>query len=252
MAQLQSVAHATEPGMTCSQATGVARRALLKLGYTISTVEPAKAGAPGKVVGLRHSGYTPYVPESDDVYTTVVQVQCSDNGSEFQALSNESFFQRMDLRKAFASAINAMGERKVDRPRVKTAPDLGLLIAVEPQRGRQAGAEFGADLSASGITPVQVKIENRTERTYSFQRDQVTLVTQEGKRMDALDPAAIGGRLGDGLRAQLEQKSIHEGQLAPGATLQGFLYFPVSTYHRATIVLLDLASEEPEGFTVEF
>ena len=65
--QLESVARASEAGMPCSQATGVARRALLKLGYTITTVEPAKPDAPGKVVGVRHTGYTPHIPEADDV-----------------------------------------------------------------------------------------------------------------------------------------------------------------------------------------
>ena len=167
-------------------------------------------------------------------------------------MTNESFFRRLDLRQAFGSAVSAMAESKVERPRLKDAPELGLVIAVEPKRAREAGAEFGADLPASGITPVQVKIENRTERTYSFQRDQVKLVTQEGQRMEALAPDEIGSKLGDGMRTQLEQKMIGEGELVPGATLQGFMYFPVSTYRRATVVLLDQESEEPEGFSVEF
>jgi hypothetical protein len=249
---LQSVARVAENGMPCSQATAIARQALLKLGYTVAAVEAAKPGAPGRVVGERNTGWTPRIAETGSVYTTAIQVTCSDTGATFEALTDEGFTRRMGLRRDFPPAIAELLTRKVNRPRAKQEPDRGLLISVEPQRGRDAGSEFGTDLPASGVTPVRLKIENRTERTYGFERAQVKLVTQEGRRVDALAVDVLGQRLGEPLQAQLAAKLITDGDLTPGATRTGFMYFPAAAYRRATIILLDRESDESEGFTVEF
>jgi hypothetical protein len=152
------------------------------------------------------------------------------------------------MRRDFPLAIAAVIAQPTRRPRAKKEPDQGVLITLEPQRSRESTAEFGADLPASGVTPVRMRIENRTTRTYGFQRAQVKMVTQEGKRVDALAPSSIGG----GLQGQLEQKLIAEGDLAPGAMLNGFMYFPSSAYRRASVLLLDRDTDEGEGFAVEF
>lgn len=237
--------------MTCAQATGVARRALLKLGYTIDKVDPAKSGVIGTVVGLRNTGFTPRIVEQGDIYRTEIAVRCSDTGSTFEGSTSEGFARRMSLRRDYPEAIAAVIQQPVRAPRVKQEPDLGLIITVEAQRSREASAIFGTDLPASGITPVQVKIDNRTERTYAFSRDRVKLVTQDGRNAPPLTAHDLT-KLGAGLPAQLEGKLIGEGDLGPGANHAGFMYFPAAAYRRATIILLDRETDEPEGFNVEF
>lgn len=249
---LNTVGRVSEPGMPCSQAIAIAGRALVKLGYTVETVEPAGPNVPGRVVGQRETGWTPRIPEPDTVRSIVITVSCSDSGSEFEASTDESFFRRRELRQGFSRAINAMAEGRIEQPRIGSQLQPGLVIAVEPQRNRGAAAEFGADLPASGVTPVHLKIENRTERTYGFQRANVKLVTQEGKSVEPLPLEAVTDRLGSGLRAKLEMKLIGEGDVAPGAMLAGFVYVPVSAYRRATILLMDRATGEAEGLAVEF
>jgi hypothetical protein len=249
---MESIGSVTEPGMTCAQATGIARRALLKLGYTIDKVEPAKSGVPGKVVGIRHTGWTPRVAEEDDVYRTEITVRCSDAGSTFEGATTEPFTRRLGLRRDYPSAIAAVTQQPVRRPKISEEPEQGLIITVEAQRSRDADAIFGADLPASGVTPVQVKIDNRTDRTYAFSRERVKLVTQDGRNATPLSQRDLADKLGAGLPAQLDTKLIADGDLSPGAQRSGFMYFPAAAYRRATIILLDRENDEAEGFNVEF
>lgn len=238
--------------MTCAQATGVARQAVLKLGYTVEAVEPAKSGVPGRVVGLRHTGWTPRIAEEEDVYRTEITIRCSDSGSTFDMATSEGFTRRLSLRRDFPPAIAAVVQQPIRRPRIREEPDQGLIIAVEAQRSRDAHAVFGADLPASGVTPVQVKIDNRTERTYAFSRERVKLVTQDGRNAAPLTAHDLAAKLGTNLPAQLEGKLIADGDLGPGANRSGFMYFPAAAYRRATIILLDRENDEAEGFNVEF
>lgn len=251
-ARLRPVATVTERDLPCTQATAIARQALIKLGYTIDSVEDAKPGVPGRVLGIRDTGWTPRIAESGSIYTAAVEVRCSDAGATFEVLSDEGFTRRIGLRRDFPPAVAALLERKVKRPRAKREPERGLLITVEPQRGREAGAEFGADLPAFGVTPVRLKIENRTARTYGFEQAQVKLLTQEGRLVEPLRDEEIENRVGAPLQAQLAARRITDGDLNPGATLQGFVYFPAAAYRRATVIMLDRENDEPEGFSVEF
>jgi len=127
-----------------------------------------------------------------------------------------------------------------------------LIIEVEPQSSHQALAQFGVDLPAVGITPVQVKLENKTQRAYGFEVEKVRLVSQEGTRVASLSLGEAAEKAGPGARAELEKKLITNGDLAPGAKRVGFLYFPSSAYSRATVTLIDRESDETEGFSVEF
>lgn len=248
---VESIGSVTESGMTCAQATGVARRALLKMGYTVESVEAAKSGVPGKVVGLRNTGWTPRIAEDGDVFRTVITVRCSDSGSTFDGTTSEPFTRRLGLRRDFPDAIAAVIQQPVRPPKVRDEPEEGLIINVQTQRSRDASSAFGLDLPASGITPVQVKIENRTDRTYGFSRERVKLVTQDGRNAPPLTGRDLSEKTGSS-GAALEAKLIAEGDLEPGGSRTGYMYFPAAAYRRATIILLDRENDEPEGFNVEF
>ena len=54
------------------------------------------------------------------------------------------------------------------------------------------------------------------------------------------------------LQPVLESKQIADAEIAPGASLKGYLYFPAAAYQRARIELFDVDGEESEGFSVDF
>jgi hypothetical protein len=242
---------ATEAGMACTQAERVAKGALLRLSYHPETVTAPKAGVPGTVLGHKNSGWATASPEPGTEYTATVTITCSNQGARFDAETDEPLPASLTFKADFAKAIRTVAERRITRPRLKERPQTGLLISVEPLRSGDASKEFGADLTASGITPVRVKIDNRTDRTYAFAADGVQLVTQEGEHVEPLTDDKAGA-LAASWRDYLRKKRIEDGQVAPKAVLTGFLYFPVSAYRRATLVLIDQETEEEEGFSVEF
>lgn len=237
-----------QAGMPCSEAVRVASGALLRLGYIIGPVQAPQAGVPGTVVGHRNTGWALTDPVPGTEYTATVTITCSNRGADFDAVTDQPLPGALGFKTDFASAVRKVAERRTVRPRLAENPETGLVIGVEPLRGSAASSAFDANLSGAGITPVRVKIDNRSDRTYLFAGARVQLVTQEGARVDPLpiDRAAPAAR------AEMRQRQIADGVLAPQAVVSGFLYFPASAYRRATLVLIDQESEEEEGFSVEF
>lgn len=242
---------ASQPGMACSEAERVAKGALLRLNYSTDSVVSAEPGMPGTVVGHKNSGWATARPEAGDEYTATVTISCSNSGARFEAQTDEPFPGSLSFQRDFERMITAVAARRINRPRIAERPATGLVISVEPLRSSDASAEFGSDLPAQGITPVRIKIDNRTDRTYDFVADSVTLVTQEGARVEPY-PDSRAGKLSADMQTTVNKKRIADGRLAPSAVLSGFLYFPASAYRRATLVLIDQETEEEEGFSVEF
>jgi hypothetical protein len=250
-------AHVNEPMLTCAQATRAAREALMQMGYTISAVESAKPDAPGKVVAKKETGWAAATPEASSVNTVTVTVRCSDTGSEFDAVTDEGIGTQLTFGQRFAAALKERANRKVIQPRATDEPPRGLILQVEPQRGSAARAAFGLDLPAAGVTPVRIDIRNRSPRRYGFRRERVELVTQEGSRARALSAAAAAKRVAPAgqeatVEAQLRERLIADAEVSPGSSLSGYLYFDAAAYSRARVVLTDIDSDEPEGFSVEF
>jgi len=244
-------ASAAQANMPCSEAVRVASGALLRLGYSPELIAAPRPGAPGKIVGHKNSGWSAATPEPGTEYTATVTVTCSNQGAEFDAVTDEGIPAALTFGPDFKAALDKVAARHVTRPRLNDQPETGLLIAVEPLRGADAAAEFGNDLSSSGITAVRVKIDNHTDRTYDFTTAGVQLVTQEGERIEPLADAQLA-QLATSLHPILQKKRLGDATIAPQAVLSGFLYFPASAYRRATLVLVDQATEEEEGFSVEF
>ena len=49
-----------------------------------------------------------------------------------------------------------------------------------------------------------------------------------------------------------ERVRVLDSRIKPGETVSGFLLFPFKSFVRARVVLIDRASDEPEGFSIEF
>lgn len=241
----------SEPGMPCTEAARVAQAALMRLGFSPDAVALPRPGMPGTIVGRKHSEWSSATAESGSVSTVTVTITCSNQGAQFDAVTDEPFPGVLSFKTDFPAAIQTAAARGVARPELKDRPESGLVIRIEPLRGDEAAAEFGADLTTAGITPVRLTIDNRTERTYAFTATAVQLVTEEGERVEPLADDQSGA-LGAELRAAMRRKRIADAAIAPRAVLSGFLYFPASAYRRATLVLVDQETDEEEGFSVEF
>lgn len=241
---------ARQHNMPCSEAARVARGALLRLGYDGRVVTAPQPGTPGTISGTKAGGYSAMRQETTSLYTATVTVTCSNEGAQFDAATDEPFPASLTFRDDFAKAVHEVAARRLQRPpRADGRPETGVIIALEALRGTDVPRVFGASLQ--GITPVRLKIENRTERTYVFAAERVRLQMQEGDRATALSPARAAARAGAAAPA-LTRAHLADTVIAPGATIEGYLYFPAAAYRRATVALLDQATDEVEGFSVEF
>jgi hypothetical protein len=136
---------------------------------------------------------------------------------------------------------------------------------MEAVRGFASLLDFDADLGGAGVLPVRVSIRNGTRRAYDLDPAAIVLnVAGQRTRVVTLTPAEAHARLaaaaganpslGDiaAAKALLAEKAISGGRLSPGASRQGFVYFPLGDYDRARLSLVDAATGESEAFVVDF
>jgi hypothetical protein len=97
-----------------------------------------------------------------------------------------------------------------------------------------------------------VRISNRSARVYAFRVKDVVLKTEDGGRARPLGFQDIGAQLSPVDADRLQQKALTDRDIQAGETMTGFLFFPFKAYVRARVVLTDRASDEPEGFSIEF
>jgi hypothetical protein len=242
-----SSVRASQPGMPCAPAVRVARAALLRLGYTVVSAEGASAGHPGKVVARKSTGWSGPDPQAGEQYTATVIVSCSDSGSELEASTDEPWLGGVRFRSDFPRTVDELAERRPARPSTD-APASGLVVSVEPLRSSEAVSEFGVDLPAAGISAVRLRIDNRTERTYVFRSSAVRLTSEAGTSAEPLGTDEVAPALTE----QLAAKRIADGDIGPGQTLSGFLFFRASAYKRASVGLTDRETDETEGLSIEF
>jgi len=157
-----------------------------------------------------------------------------------------------------------------ESPRVAAPVTAAVLeVQMEAVRGFASVLDFDADLSAGGVLPVHVLIRNQTRRAYDFQPSDIVLTVAGGRtRVQQLSPTEAYARissensgttaeqqsLGDltAARTLLAQKALGGGRLAPGAKIEGFVYFPLGDYDRARLSMTDVATGEAELFVVDF
>lgn len=246
-------ARVTEPMLTCTDATHAAVDAVRRMGYTVSDVKRATAEKPGMVIGVQELGFAAGNPVSGGQSTMKVRVTCSDAGSSFEAVSDEGGLAQLNFPSRFSSVVKKEVSTKKTRQTRPAEEARGLVLTMEPQRSADSMAAFGVDLAAAGVTPVKVEINNRSDRRYAFDASRVTLITTQGKREKAMLADAVAAKVGGGeLAAKLRRGGLAEGEIAPGATRSGYLFFRASTYRSARVVFKDVASDEPEGVSIGF
>lgn len=251
-----------EANVTCAQALRATTDALRTLGYTVEEVARAREGLAGQVHAVRRTGWTARSPEEGVDYRARAEIACDDAGATVTVLTQESGFARArfpgQFRDAYRGALakarpsgatRAAGTGRVDQRR---EPERGLVFAVQPLRPDASLPVDGVDLRAAGLIAVRVDIRNGTDRAYGFDPQDLHLVTVQGRRGEPLSADALRQRAGAEAAAALAAATIAGGELAPGAQRSGYLFFEAATYGRATVRLIDLESDEAEGFSIRF
>src|SRR6185369_10115638 len=129
-------------------------------------------------------------------YTATVTITCSNAGAALDAVTDEPLPGSLTFKTDFASTVDAVAARRIQRPHLASRPELGMVISVEPLRSSDARSALGVDLPADGVTPVRLTIDNRTDRTYAFAGKRVRLESQEGARAKPLTDAEIAKHAG--------------------------------------------------------
>jgi hypothetical protein len=227
-----------EKGLTCVEAHRVAIEAVRRMGYTISEAMKAAPGAPGMIIAARETG-----TRKEGL---VVQVFCTMQGAEVELQTDQGALAQLSINNDFRRSFEAAAANQAP-PRPPAASGVDVLLT--PERGTEL-ANLGLDLSA--VLPVSVRITNRTARAYGFRAAKVRMQTASGERVAPLPVADVAAHLNAEAAQGLRTKVLGDHDIAPDATLTGLLLFPLKSYTRARVELIDRASDETEGFAIEF
>ena len=228
-----------QKGLTCGEAQQIAIETVHKLGYHIDDVSKPGLNAPGMIAASREEG--------TDKRSMLVQVFCTTAGAAVEAKAEGGGLAEFSLPSEFKRTFETAA---ATRPPVRAPAEKGLDVLLTPERGNVAAV--GVDLNDLGILPVSVRITNNTPRTYHFTTREVVLQTADGDRVEPSSVASISAQLPPASVDALRQKTLADRDIHPNETVNGLLLFPFNAYARARVVLIDRASDEPEGFSIEF
>jgi hypothetical protein len=141
----------------------------------------------------------------------------------------------------------------------------GLRVLLEPVRGMAAKLDFNVDLAAADVLPVRVTVINSTTRTYRFDPTDIALVQPDSTRVHPLSvdeavqriataprPAESAPPDRSALLSLLRGGALAGNAVTANQTVKGYLFFPLGQYVKGRVSLEDEATEETEGFVVEF
>lgn len=263
------VVHSAE--LTCEEGNRYAYAAVTDMGMKVTSFRQARPGQPGKLtaVGRDRRGDVTVTCDAAGVHIDPDQTSMGDRVFErgvFLSVTGRSGL-RMDRGEVTGRdrPIESLAQAVSEGVPTETGT---VLVEVQPQRGFETVLDFDADLASAGILPIRVTLRNGSKRSYSFSPEDVTVrvrgSSEPASPLSAADAAArlaakagSGGSQTDIGNVQSAQKIIVEKQLkgaklAPGASVTGYVYYPVADYDGAKIRMLDVAAQETETFLVQF
>lgn len=243
----------SKPLMSCSEASRATRAAIMRAGYTLTSAKDAEAGKVGEFVAEQEAGYSTADPTSRGKRTLAVTVECSDSGSDITAVSSEQGLAGLGFGRRFQSAFDQETARRTERPRIESEKPRGLQVKMVPLLANDSRDALGTDLPSAGVTPVRVELINDSTRSYRVTTSDFALFTVEGKRNDPLTLQDVSKRMAAGSdTSNLVREQLAPTTLEPGDKVNGFLYFPAASYRRGRALLVDVETEEPDGFSIDF
>jgi len=263
------VVHSAEIG--CEEGNRYAYAAVTDMNMKVTSFTPARRGRPGKLtaVGKDRRGQVTISCDDAGVHIDPTQTSMGDRIFErgvFLSVTGRSGL-HMD-RGEVTGRDRPAGDLAQTVAEGTPAPSGSVLVEVLPQRGFETVLDFDADLASAGILPIKITIRNGTKRAYSFSLDGVIVrkrdSTETATRMTAAEAGALlavkagsgGSQTGVGnvesARKIMVDRELKAARLTAGASVTGYVYYPLADYDRAKIQMMDVAAEEIESFLVEF
>lgn len=266
-ASMHSQYNVRRSNLTCDEANRYAFQSLKSLGYTVTSFEPAAVGRAGLLRGTKSE-------EGRWSQDGVVRIRCDASEVVLEAEDQQLLSQDLTFTRGFylaftgiadhAAAGNAYAEQQSGG-----TTEGGVKFKIQPQLALETKLDFGEDLAAGGVLAVKVQVQNGSKVTYTLDPAAIELRPRGGSgKITQLDlgaaaaavsraakeglDAGIAGPTAQNIEGTLRQRALKGGTLKPGDQAEGFVYFPVGSYARARATLVDVESQESEGFLVEF
>ena len=218
----------------CEQANMAMRRALESSGFTITTYTPASLIKAGLIAGEKEGAEPTSITITCYIERNRVEMDTSEDSP---ILGNVAFYQALsDFQLGFFTAFNKLEERLARNP----ADQDRLYVALRPLNMVDNQVVFGTRELA--VLPLKVNISNPTRQTYLLETQRIMLLDAAGKRVK---PISEG-------ESPFPAPPLTDRPVGPGASIQGYLYYPLGTYTGARGSLADQRNQEREGFSVEF
>ena len=218
----------------CDQANMVMRQALESSGFTITTYTPATFMTAGVIAGEKEGAEPTSITITCYIERNRVEMDTSEDSP---VLDNVAFYQALsDFQLGFFTTFNKVEERLASNP----ADQKRLYVTLRPLNSVDNQVVFGTKELA--VLPLKVNISNLTQQTYMLETRKITLMDSSGKRVT---PMSEG-------ETSFPAPSLTDRPIGPGASIQGYLYYPLGTYTGARGSLADQRNQEREGFSIEF
>lgn len=250
--------------LTCEKANDYALRTLQAQGFTVTAFQPAAIGNPGTLRGRR---------DEHGTQSVTVELTCDGKTVDIDASEDGKWLGQMEFKRGFylsftgivqAAEISEAAEREAAlHPQEHKGG--GLRVLLKPVPGQAAKLDFDFDLAAAGVLPVLVTITNGTSRTYRYDPTDIVLMQADGTRVQALPIDATAQRVvaaprpadtslpdSNTVTQRLKLQALSGDSVAANGTVKGYVFFPVGRYVKGRVSLEDQATEESEGFVVEF
>lgn len=257
-----------DQALTCEQANDYTYRTLQSMDFSISAFEPATIGHPGVLHAVRE--------ERRQRQAVTVTITCTGARATIDASEDGRWLGQLEFKRGFYLGFTATATQTAltesaarsdaERPLAQKTTK-GLQVSLQPVKGLAAKLDFDVDAAAGGVLPIRVTINNASTRTYRLDPGDIVLVQADGTRVPPLSVDDAAARIaaaphvaGDGaaaldtatVQSRLHDKLLTADTVASGQILKGYLFYPLAPYVKGRVSLEDQASEESEGFVVEF
>jgi hypothetical protein len=266
-ASLQEQYNVRRTNLSCEDANRYAHQSMRSLGYAVTEFRLARLGEEGMIKGTKPG-------ERGEIHTGKVLIRCEPGEVLLSAAEEQFLKQDLTFTRGFFLTFTSLADHAAEsaaweRQRSGGVTGGGVKFKIQPQIGLESKLDFGEDLAGAGILAVKVTVENGSDRTYKLDPAAIELRPIEGDSkvpqltLSAAATALARAAAADsgegapppdprGIETLLRERMLAARTLRPGDQADGFVYFPTGRYRRARATLVDVETEEPEGFLVEF
>ena len=214
--------------ITCDEGHRYAARALRAREYKVTEVNRSAAG--GSVIGVKQD------------QTSTMTITCAADGVRMKT-SGGGIWVEQGLQFSFHQVLEK-GDKIWPPPK---APR----VMVEWIDGPESKLWFPQEISSVGLTAVRVQVINGGQRALRLDPRRITGRRDAGGSTPPLAEAEAKRRVG-AMDPAIDSKLLRGGEIAPGSSVVGFVFYPAGTYTGANVQLVDVPTGEADGYDVSF